>query len=358
MRFLHEVVPAIAARLGVPGHTDALGLPDAPTYVVVLVDGMGEMLLREHAELAPFLSSLAAVEDVFSGVPSTTASSLTGLATGMPTGQHGMAGYSCRVPGTPHLLNALKWHRDVDPLQWQPHATVFEQIAAAGHGVVTVNNAEFETSGLTRSTQRGVPYVGVRDAWDRRDAVCDAVEAMTTGVVYAYESALDHAGHAHGVDSDDWRSTLTEIDGHLRELRESLPPETVMVITADHGMIDLPMLGRFDVDLHPRIMKDVALLGGEARFRHVYTRAGAEAEVAARWAAILGDRAEVRLRTEAEDWFGPIDPRVAPRFGDVVVAAKGDFAIFSARRFAIEMLMKGFHGSVSDVERRVPVLHG
>ena len=80
--------------------------------------------------------------------------------------------------------------------------------------------------------------------------------------------------------------------------------------------------------------------------------------VAARGGAGLGDRADVRQRGECEEWFGPLDPAVAGRFGDVVVAALGDFAVFSSREFAREMEMAGFHGSTSETETRIPLLIG
>ena len=59
------------------------------------------------------------------GVPSTTATSLTSLGTGLTPGAHGLVGFTARVPGTDQLLNQLFWDQDVDPLEWQPHPTAF-----------------------------------------------------------------------------------------------------------------------------------------------------------------------------------------------------------------------------------------
>lgn len=358
MTQIHQVASSIAARLGVDGFRDDLGLPATPKYVLFLVDGLGELLLQEHVAHAPFLASLASIDDVMSGVPSTTASSLTALATGLPTGRHGMAGYSCRIPGENRLLNALKWDDAVDPFGWQPHATVFEHVAAAGLSAVVVNQARFADTGLTHATSRGVPFVGVTDSWSRRDAIVEATQTMETGLVYAYESGLDHTGHKHGVTSKKWIRSLASIDRQLKELHDQLADDVTLVVTADHGMLDLPRFNRFDVDLHPRLLRNVRLLGGEARLRHLYVEPGHEADVAARWRDQLGDKADVRLKDDTADWFGPIDESVSERFGDVVVAALGHFGVFSTRKFAIELLLKGFHGSITDVERRIPVRHG
>lgn len=353
---LHEVLPSVAAAIGAPDAVDTLGLPAAPRYVTLVVDGMGEHLLREHAREAPFLSSLASVPDVVAGVPSTTATSLTSFGTGLRAGVHGVVGYTSRVPATGRRLNSLTWDQDVDPLVWQPHPPVLQRVHEAGLGAASVNEARFEGTGLTLLSQRGAPFHGVRSIWERLDVVIDVVEETPRGMVYAYESRLDHAGHQHGCTSQEWRDVLATVDAEAAELRAELPDDCVLLVTADHGMIDLPVEDRFDVDAEPELLDGVDLLAGEARFRHLYTAPGRADEVAERWRQRLGDHAVVRTRDDLHDWFGPIDPTVAGRIGDVVVAALGDFAVFSSQQFALEMRMAGFHGSVTEAELCVPLL--
>ena len=135
-RSLGDVLPAVAAALGSPlGHrpTD-LELPEAPAYVVFLIDGLGAELLRRYSYSAPYLSSL--MDDAppaTAGVPSTTSTSLTSFSTGLVPGAHGLVGFTTRVPGTNDLLNALHWDvADLDPAEWQPHQTAFGALEAAG----------------------------------------------------------------------------------------------------------------------------------------------------------------------------------------------------------------------------------
>lgn len=353
---IDQLMPSVGAALGAEGFTNSLGLPEAPRCVVFLVDGMGLELLRDNAEAAPFLSSLSNVEDVVCGIPSTTVTSLTSLGTGLRAGEHGMVGYTSRVPETGRRLNSLKWDQPLDPEQWQPHPTVLQRLQAAGISASSVNDARFEGTGLTVCSQRGVPFHGINSVYERLDVVLDVIESSPRSVTYAYESRLDHTGHGQGCGSEQWREMLTTIDTELMELRDELPRDTLLIVTADHGMLDLPMENRFDVDLEPRLLDDVTLLAGEARFRHVYTRPGAAADVAARWQDELGERAIVRTQDGLEDWFGPIAPQVRGRIGDVVVASLGDFGVFSSREFAVELKMTGFHGSVTDAELRIPVL--
>ncbi|MBM9462657.1 alkaline phosphatase family protein [Aeromicrobium sp. YIM 150415] len=354
---IHDLLGSVGTALGAEGFPSTIGLPAARGYVVLVVDGMGDILLRDHAELAPWLSGLASVEGVESAIPSTTSVSLTSLGTGLRPGVHGMAGYSCRVPGTRQVLNTLSWNADVDPREWQPHRAMPARLRDDGIAVSVVNESRFADSGLTLCSQRDVPFIGVDRPWERLEAVVEASQGPQRTFVYAYEGRLDHTGHGKGVDSPEWREILTTIDREIAELRAELPDDVVLVVTADHGMIDLPAENRFDVEEHPELLDAVQLFAGEARFRHLYTSTGAESEVAARWRDRLGDRAVVLEReVAAERWFGPLDPAVRGRFGDVVVASLGDFAVFSSRHFKVELSLRGFHGSITPAETRVPVL--
>ena len=108
-------------------------------------------------------------------------------------------------------------------------------------------------------------------------------------------------------------------------------------------------------------MRDgVALLGGEARFRHLYCAAGAVPDVVATWREVLGDRATVLTRDEAigRGWFGAVSPGVLPRLGDVMVACHDDTAVMSTRDFAYEDTLVGLHGSLTPAEMLIPILVG
>ena len=361
-RSLSDVVPAIARALGSPfeGESSDLELPEAPSYVLFLVDGMGAELLRRHGHAAPYLSSLLAGSQIgTAGVPSTTATSLTSLGTGLPPGSHGLVGFTARVPGTDRLLNHLWWDKQVDPLEWQPHPTAFGRLAGAGVHVTSVNKRDFEGTGLTVASQRGAAYVGA-DRVGERIAAAVANARNEPSLTYVYEPDLDWTGHKFGVASTQWLQELAMVDAQAEQLREVLPPATRLVVVADHGMIDSPDGARVDVDEVHELRDGVALLGGEARFRHLYCSAGAVEDVATAWRSVLGSRATVLTRDEAvaRGWFGAVDAAVLPRLGDVMVACHGDTAIVSTTDFPYEKTLVGLHGSLTPTEMLVPILVG
>ncbi|MDO5683808.1 MAG: alkaline phosphatase family protein [Propionibacteriaceae bacterium] len=362
-----DILPSIGAQLGLPGVDNVLGLPDGDRWVVLLIDGLGEDLLAGAADAAPFLTQVRAEQGraITAGTPSTTVTSITSLGTGVPSGQHGMVGYSFRINAgsrsaraPEQILNALTWNTTMTGAELQPLPTWFERIEAAGLAASIVTPARFRGTGLTESGLRGARFVGINDEADVELFLHSVVAAATgpeKGVVYAYERALDHIGHSAGVKSQEWLTVLSEIDQRTARLRAELPDDVHLVITADHGMLDIPGRNFVLMEHEPSLMAGLQSHAGEGRFRHLYT--DEPAALAARWADHLGDHAWVRTRDEAfdEGWFGPRDERVANRFGDVLIAMRTDWAVMTTT-LPRELDIIGMHGSLTPVEMNVPLI--
>lgn len=356
-----DLMPSLGAHLGVPGcDDDVLGLPNADRYVVVLVDGLGWHLVRRAVRDAPYLASLLGDgTPITAGVPSTTVTSLASLGTGLPPGQHGMAGYTSRVPSTGEILNALTWESDLLARAYQPRTTFFERAVASGVAVSSVALERFEFTGLTEAGLRGPVFVGFADehAEDQRIALTVAAAARgSRSLVYAYERELDHTGHADGCESPSWLRHLARIDAMTERLRDALPDEVRLIVTGDHGMVDIPRRHQIIAEDAPELMAGVDALAGEGRFRQLYVDAEPVAAVAARWAERLGELAWVRTRDEAVDdgWFGPVDPDLLERWGHVLVAMRTDWAVMT-RQFPRELTLVGMHGSLTPAEMTVPL---
>ncbi|RJL34391.1 alkaline phosphatase family protein [Bailinhaonella thermotolerans] len=351
---LPDLTPSVLAALGVPGETGVLGLAPVRRACVLLLDGVGAELLRRHPEAAPYLSSLPG-RTLTAGFPATTATSLGSLGTGLPPGGHGMLGYQVAVPGEARLLNCLRWSSAVDPLTWQPAPTVFERAEAAGIAASYVGPGEFAGSGLTRAVYRGARYLPAADV-DQR--VAAARSALSDGPAFAlvYFGDVDTVGHLTGTGSPEWLEALATADTLAMRIAETLPPGSALYVTADHGMVDVA--DRVDVDETPALRDGVRLLGGDPRSRHVYCEPGVAEAVLQTWSELLAGRAWVRSREEAVEsgWFGPLSPDMAPRVGDVVVAAYGDCGVIASRAEPLESSLVGMHGSLTAEEQHIPLL--
>lgn len=360
---LPDLLPSVLAALGVPGETGLLDLQLPPRVAVLLVDGLGAELLAANRAYAPFLAGLlAAGRTLTAGFPSTTAASLTSLGTGLPPGAHGVLGYQVRRPDG-RVLKTLAWKpEDVDPLTWQPHRTAFQRAAAAGVAVSAVGPRRFQGSGLTMAAFRGARPLGADSPGEAAAATLAALAAVEPGrraLVYTYYGDLDATGHRAGCSSLAWQLQLAHADRLAEQIAAGLPAGSALVVTADHGMVDVPVGERRDVDDEPDLAAGVAVLAGEPRARYVHAVPGAAADVLAAWREALGGGWWVRSREEAvaAGWFGPaVDSEMAARIGDVVAAAHGTGAVVSTKAEPAESGLLGHHGSLTTAEQLVPLL--
>ncbi|RKT85548.1 Type I phosphodiesterase / nucleotide pyrophosphatase [Saccharopolyspora antimicrobica] len=365
-RALPDVLPSLLGSLGVAGFTDTIGFPECRNAAVLLVDGLGHDLLRDHAEDAPFLASLLTRPPLTAGFPTTTVTSLTSLGTGRCAGEHGIVGYTFAEPSG-GLLHPLSWSSRGDrrsllerwpPEQAQPMSTVFDRAAAAGVDVRTAVPAEFEGSGLTRAAMRGAEFRGQRAFGDLAAEMLVALNADGPALCYGYHGHLDLLGHVHGPGSLPWRLQLTQLDGLVAMLADRLPPGAVLAVIADHGMVEADPATAFDADTDPALREGVRMLGGEARARHVYVEPGALGDVLAAWQERIGDQGLVLTGEQAidEGWFGPVVvDAVRPRIGDVLAVMRDSEVIRSVAEPG-EAALRGQHGSLTAAEQLIPLL--
>ena len=357
---LADVLPAAAVALGAPQREVAWRLPEARRVCVVLVDGLGERMLAARGGHAPRLRAMGEAGRVLAaGYPSTTATSLASLGTGLLAGGHGLVGYQVRDPGTGRLFNELAWEGGPDPRRWQSAPTVFEHLVGSGVEVTRVGPGTFDGSGLTEAALRGGRYRAASSLGARVQASLEALRAAPRALVYLYWGDLDRAGHTSGWASEAWVQELEQVDAAVAELAAGLPADALLAVTGDHGMVDVPADARWDVAADPELAAGVQLTGGEPRAPMLYCEPGAAADVAATWRERLRGRMTVLLREEAVEagWFGPVADHVLPRIGDVVAAATAPVSVHDSRvQRALLMDLVGMHGALTDEEVRVPLL--
>jgi hypothetical protein len=370
-RSIAEVLTSATASLGVEGFANALGFPAASRVCVVLADGLGRNLLKQKSAHTPFLRSVlqAGQGDVpvwlDSAFPSTTAAALSSFGTGLPAGQHGMVGYDVLDPDQDKVVNLLgNWDPGVDPSAWQPFPTVFERIAGQVD-VSTVSLSQFDGSPMTRAALRGGRFIPGTTAHARTAAAAEAMAAPGPSLMYFYVNDLDKAGHRYGCRSEQWEHQLEELDATVKRLNSTLPAGTTILLTADHGMLDVAEPQRIDFSTDPALVEGVRHTAGEPRMVHLYladsdaASDGAERLIAA-WKARFGDRIWAFTRGEAVagGLFGEdVRPAVEGRIGDVMIAARDAVALYDGRRMRpTAMEVVGQHGSLTKAEREVPLL--
>ena len=355
---LADITNSIFNSLAVPETIDSLSLGSAENReVLILIDGMGQDAIDKYGDQFPIFDELKRVKKLYTNFPSTTATSLSTLGTGVLPGIHGMLGYTVRVPRSDNrLLNALKWDERVDPVMWQKVPTLFERAALAGVSVTHVAAKRYEGSGFTQAALRGAKYVGANGVDEMATAVSAALKPQPS-FVYTYLNTLDSAGHSDGVGSDKWLTALQQVSEFITKVKQLAPAGTRIWVTSDHGMVNSTeqvILGQDN-----NLLENVTLIGGEPRARHIYIKEGAASETIAQWQEFFGNKAKVLSKESAikDGLFGPVVTEDShDRLGDLIAIANNDLILVDPARVREETSMVGHHGGVTDIEVEIPLL--
>lgn len=339
------------------GQPNPLGLPKVAGAIVLLADGLGSAQLGQRAGHARTLAS-APGGSLDAGFPTTTAVALASLTTGALAGQHGIVGYDALVPGSGVRNQLRDWGGPMDPAVWQRLPTLFEAARADGMPAIVIGEPRHAAGGFTGAVLRGAEFRGGRTMADRFELATQA--ARERALVYLYVPELDRAGHDRGWQSAAWIDALEELDGHTATLAAGLRRDVGLIVTADHGMVDVDPSAHRIAPLE--LLEGIAHVAGEPRCLqlHLAEATGADEApadaVADAWRAWIGDGAWVATRQEVIDagWLGEVHPAVAPRLGDVFVAARGRGAVYLDGDDPGRGMV-GQHGSLTADELRVPL---
>jgi predicted AlkP superfamily pyrophosphatase or phosphodiesterase len=321
----------------------------ADAVVLLVLDGLGWNSAQEHAVILPTISAMTGGR-ITTVAPSTTATALTSIATGLAPAQHGVLGYRMRVGAD--VLNVLRWTvpdaRPPDPFDVQRHT------AFLGREIPVVTKSEFRNSGFTNAHLRGARFTG----WNSPSVLvehCARLVAAGERFVYAYYPGVDNVAHEFGLHDGYYARELEFADRLVADLLAALPERATLLVTADHGQIHLEREDWIDLtELRPM----VEVMAGDGRFRYLYARHGAAKDLAAVARDLLGDHAWVRSRGEVLDdgWLGAGATGTIPgRIGDVVLASR-DASAFVDPALAVEVRLRSGHGSLTADEMYVPLV--
>ena len=345
----------------VPGLLGGADLPDwmppavadASAVVVLVLDGLGWRQLEQRANVAPVLNSLAG-GPISTVAPSTTATALSSIATGLTPAEHGILGYRMLMRGA--VTNMLRWatdegvrRHDVSPREFQPAR------AFCGQRVPYVTSQELIGSSFSDAHLFGGVAHGYRALSSLPVVVSELVRSGAT-FVHAYYPGVDKIAHERGF-GEFYDAELACADRMVDDLLNRLPRDAVVLVTADHGQVEVR-----DRLLYPSddLLRLIELQSGEGRMRWMHARPGAEVELFEAACEEFGGVAWVRRRSEAiaEGWFGPHFP--APmngRLGDVVIAPFAPVSLFEeADSGPFNLICR--HGSLTEDEVLVPLIAG
>lgn len=324
---------------------------EADQVVVLVLDGLGWDQLNDRRSLAPTMASMAG-GSISTVAPSTTATALTSITTGSAPGDHGVVGY--RIAVNDSVLNVLRWNTpDGDARRSVPARDFQPGVPFGGQCPPVVTRAEFMDSGFTQAHLAGtriVPYRMVSTLVTEVSRLTRSGEAF----VYAYYEGIDKVAHEYGL-AEHYDAELVAVDRLVGDLLAGLPPRAALVVTSDHGQVDV---GDRVIRPDRRVLDHARLQSGEGRFRWLHARSGQVTALRDAAEACHGDVAWVRTREEIidEGWLGPrLSPEARSRLGDVALVAREPVS-FDDPADSGPFHLIGRHGSLTAAEMDVPLL--
>lgn len=338
----------------------------ARNVVLLVIDGLG----YDYLQAAGGVLAQHVVRSLTSVAPPTTATAVTTFLTGTAPQQHGLTGWFVHfrevasvlavLPFQPRLGGAALGQQGISAQQLLGHVPIFDRMPVQSYSVspAWIADSEFNRAHLGRAAL--VPFQNYDDLIAQINRVVLSHDRRK--YVYAYWAGFDGLAHEHGIGSHPVAEHFKRIDQGVARLVESLAgSDTLLMVTADHGFVDIAPENRIDINQHPQLLQMLSLpLCGEPRMAYCYVRAAQARNFESYVNEHLG-YAVVLFPSEQildEGWLGlgQPHPELLARLGDYVLIAKEGFALVQRLPHETPLRHIGFHGGVSRAEMRVPLV--
>ena len=175
------------------------------------------------------------------------------MATALAPMQHGVIGYTQWIPTLRTVVNMLMWvdmpqgqRIDCDPAAFHPSPNLAERVGAAGVRTVIFQPTEILDTPLSNMVCRGAERHGYSSPFDIRPPVLFGAGNRTLTVVYT--TPVDTAADASGQRSQAYSTALSQTGQAWEHFKRSLPYDTTLIGSADHGHCDIPPDGKNHLD--------------------------------------------------------------------------------------------------------------
>ncbi len=328
---------------------DAVRAADA--VVLLVLDGLGWDQLHSHAELAPTLMSMQG-QAIHTVAPTTTATALSSITTGLTPGEHGLVGYRMVLGG--EVMNVLRWSVGEQQVRRsQPPSSIQPFEPFLGHRVPVIAQGELQNSAFSEAHLRGSAQVG----WRAPSSIAvETAQQLRAGerFVYCYYNGIDKIAHERGF-GDFYDAELRYADALVADVLATVPAGTAVLVTADHGQVHVG-----DRVIHPseEMLGPVTFQSGEGRFRWWHCAANDIDGLVDAATDAYDDIAWVVTKEQMLDeaWFGPtVPPQIQRRLGDVALCAHEPVSFYEESDSGpFELVCR--HGSMTSAEVNVPLL--
>ncbi len=368
------VSTVIAAEGQDPQHSvlrdfDASHWGDYRNILLVVLDGMGDEFLQK--QFPDSFLNRHRVRRMTSVFPTTTATAITSFLSAQTPLEHAITGWYMylREVGAASVLLPFK-PRYARKTGFDFEGITGEQILDFDRAFAHIHRKKCY---VTPSYLIGSPYNAYASPDSQkfgyntfggffkqiRKAVRQGDEKK---YIYAYWSKVDALMHRYGTTSEEVASHFNELDQRMEYLVKSIQDEdTLVIITADHGLIDTTPTRALSVDDYPKL-KDYLILPlcGEPRVGYAYVRNGKTNEFLQYMNDNLSNVCDIITQEEAirSGVFGSGVPgmKFRDRIGDYILLMKENYVLKDHVINETPPDFIGYHGGLSEKELFVPLI--
>lgn len=342
-------------------------LGEARNIVLFIVDALGHDYLVRRGDGGVLKDHLQArITSVF---PPTTATAVTAFLTATAPQQHGLTGWFTHFRELGTVVTVLPFttrggvplgRYGVPAADLYGHVPVFDRMDVATHIVSPAWIAHSEFSLAHQGGAQITAYSDLQQCFDNIAALVRGGRGRQ--YIHAYWPGLDTIGHERGIESNAAAEHFGEIDRGFAGLLEAIDgTDTLVLVTADHGMLDSGRSQDVDLADHPELERTLVLpLCGEKRLAYCYVRpdchASFEDYVRNELAGLVRPLRSAALIEEGYYGLGEPHPRLHERVGDFALAATGRHTISDRVIGERRVDTIGAHGGTSGTEMYVPLV--
>lgn len=339
----------------------------ARNVMLVIIDGLGDHFFNAHE--GPLGSwRRGRLSSVF---PSSTAPAISSIVTGVGPEQHAVTGWHMSfreagmvvktLPFVPRIGGPQLTELGVDPRLMLCRPSLFDRLPVS---VTQVMPAHILNSPYNRTAAGGAQGIGYRD-YAQFLATCTKLVRRNRErqFIYAYWPELDSLAHQHGIGShqaqDHWRMLAR---GLLRLQDQLAGSDTLLLVSADHGFLDIRPESVVELSQHPVMSECLSQpLCGEPRSTFCYVHPGRTRDFEQYVNEHLSHAFELHASEEllVGGWFGHGAPseQIHSRIGDYTLMPREDYVIHESLGSESGWPgMIGVHGGSSEAEMYVPLL--
>ncbi|QPK94650.1 alkaline phosphatase family protein [Actinomyces sp. zg-332] len=326
--------------------------------VIVLADGLGAKLLKSKQSYAPFLRKQEA-QILKTCLPSTTVSAITAFTTGKLPSETNMLGWSIINPENSKLLKLLSFEGyNGDPSVFQKSKTWFEKLAEENVQSYYVGLEKFENSGFTRASFKGSIFLPVKD---EEFFIEETVKLNKKGekVIYLHWKEIDYLSHKLGTNNYDLELAIEGFDAFIKHLYSKLDSNTLLVVLADHGTVNVQEKDRIYIDTFSKY-DFIENIAGEGRSLHIHLKKSVDKKAfIADLQEFLGETTYILSKENSfingEKIFEDTAWEI---LGDIVLFPKENYLLCDRNTQPETMInLKGVHGSITNDEVLIPCIY-